>query len=83
MSGAWDSSDFDGNNILVGSVDNEYVFTSGFEVINFNTKDKFAEFKSLMGNNLISKAIAIEEKTQIPNLTITISLKTKKSRKEF
>ena len=61
-SGACDGSDFDGNNILVGSDDigyNKYVFISGFEIIKFSAEDKIIDFISLMGNNIIPTAIAI------------------------
>ena len=66
-SGACQSSDFDGNTILVGSDDigyNEYVFVSGFEIIKFTTQDKIIHFISLMGNNMIPTAIALGEKNK-------------------
>ena len=43
FSGANDSSDFDGNTILVEFADNEYVYTSGFEISKFKTDDKIIE----------------------------------------
>ena len=59
---ACDISDFDGKTSLVGSDDNEYIFISGFESIKFTTDDKNRGFISLMGNNMISAAIAVGEK---------------------
>ena len=64
MSAACDSFDFDGNTILVGSDDNgynNYVFISGFEIIKLSTEDKFLDFISLVGNNMIPSAIAVRE----------------------
>ena len=62
MSGACDSSDFHGDTILVGSDDNEFIFISGFEFINFSTEDKIIDFISLIGYNLIPTAMAVGEK---------------------
>ena len=55
-------SDYDGNTILVGSDDSDYIFVSGFELNKFNTEDKIVDFVSLMINNTIPNAIAIWEK---------------------
>ena len=57
-----DNSDYDGDTILIGSNDNEYIFVCGFEIIKSSAEDKFIDFISLMGNNMISKAIAVGEK---------------------
>ena len=46
MSGACDSSDFDGNTVLLGSDDNEYIFFSGFEIIKFSTEDEIIDLIS-------------------------------------
>ena len=71
MSAACVSSDFDGNTILVGSDDfgynqslstrgdNEFIFISGFEIIEISTEDEILYFISLMGKNMIPTAIAI------------------------
>ena len=48
FSGAIDSSDFDGNTILLECADNEYVYISGLEFFKFNTKDKIIDYISLM-----------------------------------
>ena len=51
LPGACDSSDIDGNAILVGCDDigyDEYVFISRFEIINSCTEDKNIDFKSFM-----------------------------------
>ena len=61
---ACDSSDFDGNTILVRSDNignNIYVFFSGFEFINSTTEDKTISFISPIDNNMIPTAIAIEK----------------------
>ena len=60
-SGACDGSDFDGNTILVGDNGNETIFISGFEIIKFSAEEKIIDLKSLMGNNMISIAIAAGE----------------------
>ena len=44
MLGACNSSDLDGNTILVGSNENEYKVISGIELIEFITKDKTIVF---------------------------------------
>ena len=65
MSGAWDSSDFGGNSISVGSDDNgynNYAFISGFELINFRTEGEITNFISLMSNNMILTTIFVGEK---------------------
>ena len=59
MSGDCDSSDFDGNTILVRSDDigyNNYVFRSGFEIIKISTEDNIIDFISLMGTRMIPTA---------------------------
>ena len=65
MSRACDSSDFDGNSILVGSDDIgyiDYVLICGFKIINFSSEGKSFDFISLMGNNMIPTAVAIGKK---------------------
>ena len=62
ISGANDSSDFDGNTILLERVDNEYVYFSGCEIIKFKTVDKIIDYISLMGNNMCPYTFAIGEK---------------------
>ena len=62
FSGAKDSSDFDGNTILLECEDNEYVYISGLEIAKFKTDDKIIDYISLMGNNMIPYAIMVGEK---------------------
>ena len=62
FSEANDSSDFDGNTLLIEVEDNEYVYVSGLEIPKFKTDDKIIEYISLMGNNMIPYAIMIGER---------------------
>ena len=62
FSGANDSSGFDGNTLLSEFENNEYVYVSGLENINFKTDDKIRDYISLMGNNMIPYAIMVGEK---------------------
>ena len=57
-----DSSDFDGNTLLIEVEDNEYVYISGLEITKFKIDDKIIEYISLMGNNMLPCTIAIGEK---------------------
>ena len=56
------SSEFDGNTLLVECENNEYVYISGLEITKFKIDDKFIDYISLMGNNMIPHAIMIGEK---------------------
>ena len=58
FSGADDSSDFDGNTILLEGGDNEHVYISGFEISKFKTDD----YRSLRGNNMSICTFAIGQK---------------------
>ena len=62
FSGANDSSDFDGNSILLECEDNQYVYISRCEISKFKTDDKIIDFISLMGNNMIPYTFEIGEK---------------------
>ena len=62
FSGAHDSSDFDGNTLLIQVEDNEYVYISGLQIFKFKTDDKFIEYISLMGDNMIPHAIMVGER---------------------
>ena len=62
ISGAKDSSDFDGKTLLIEVEDIEYVYISGLEVFKFKTHDKSIEYISLMDNNMIPHAIMIGER---------------------
>ena len=54
FSGAADnSSDFDGNTLLLEVEDRIYVYISGLEITKFEISDKFIFCISLMGNNMI------------------------------
>ena len=55
-------SDYDGNTILVGGDDNDYIFISGHEIIKMSTEDKIIDFMSLMRNIMIPTAVAVGEK---------------------
>ena len=56
------SSEFDGNTLLVECENNEYVNISGLEITKFKIDDKIIDYISLMGNNMIPHAIMIGEK---------------------
>ena len=62
FSGANDSSDFDGNTILLDCQGIGYVFFSGHEIFKFKTDDKIIGYISLMCNNMIPYTFAIDEK---------------------
>ena len=62
FSEANDSSDFDGNTLLIEVEDNKYVYISGLEITKFKTDDKIIEYISLMGNNMIPYTIMIGER---------------------
>ena len=57
-----DRVNFDGNTLLLECEDNEYVYISGLEIVKFQIEDKIIGYISLMGNNMIPDAIAVEEK---------------------
>ena len=53
FSGAGDnSSEFDGNTLLIECENNEYVYISGLEITKFKTDDTIIDYISLMGNNM-------------------------------
>ena len=56
------SSGFDGNTLLLECENNEYVYISGLEFFKFKTDDKFIDYISLMGNNMVPYAIIVGEK---------------------
>ena len=56
------SSEFNGNTLLVECENNEYVYISGLEITKFKIDDKIIDYISLMGNNMIPHAIMIGEK---------------------
>ena len=62
LSGANDSSGFDGNSLLLECEDNEYVYISVLEIFEFKTDDKIIDYISLMGNNMVPYAIIFGEK---------------------
>ena len=63
FSGAADnSSDFDGNTLLLEVEDRKYVYFSGLEFTEFETSDKVIGFIPLMGNNMAPYAIILGEK---------------------
>ena len=62
FSGANDSSGFDGNTLLLDCENNEYVYISGLEHFKFKTDVKIMDYISLIGNNMVTYAIIIEQK---------------------
>ena len=63
FSGAADnSSHFDGNTLLLQCENKEYLYISGRGIFKFKTNDKFIDYISLMGNNMIPYAIMVGEK---------------------
>ena len=59
VSGAVDKVRFDGNTLLKECGDNEYVYISGLELLNFKTDDKVIDYMSLMGKNMCPYAMMI------------------------
>ena len=59
---AKNSSEFDGNTLLVECENNEYVYISGLEIFKFKIDDKIIDYISLMGNNMIPHAITVGER---------------------
>ena len=59
---AINSSDFDGNTLLLEFENNEYVYIFGLEISKFKTGDKIIDYISLMGNNMTPYAIMIGER---------------------
>ena len=59
ISGANDSSGFDGNTLLLECENNEYVYISGIEIFKYKTDDKIIDYISLMSNNMVPYAIII------------------------
>ena len=55
------SSDFDGNTLLLEVEDRKYVYISCLEIIEFRTDDKILDYKSLMCNNMIPYASILGE----------------------
>ena len=63
FSGAADnSSDFDGNTLLLEVEDRKYVYFSGLEITEFETNAKVIDCISLMGKNMVPYAIILGEK---------------------
>ena len=62
VSGANDSSDFDGKTTLLECGDNEYVSISGLEISKFKTEDKIIDYISLVGNIMCPYAVMLGEK---------------------
>ena len=60
--GANDSSDYDGNTLLLEREDNEYIYISGLEITKFKIDDKIIDYISLMGNNMVPYTIIIGER---------------------
>ena len=62
ISQAEDKASFDCNTFLLEWEDNEYVYIFGLEISKFKTNDKFLDYITLMGNNLIPYVISLGEK---------------------
>ena len=56
------SSQFDGNTLLIECENNEYVYISGLEITKFKIDDKIIDYISLMGNSMILHGIMIGER---------------------
>ena len=56
------SSEFDGNTLLLECEDNEYVYISGLEISKFKIDDTILDYISLIGNYMIPHAIMIGER---------------------
>ena len=65
FSEANDSSSFDGNTLLLGCENNEYVYISGLEIFKFKTDDKIIDYISLISNNMIPYTFAAGRKIYI------------------
>ena len=61
FSGANDSSDFNGNTILLECEDNVYIYISGLEISKFKTNDTFIDYTSFLGHNMCPYTFAIGE----------------------
>ena len=59
LSGALDTSNFDGNTILLDCEDSKYFYISGFETFEFMTSDKNIDYISLKGNNMTPYVFAV------------------------
>ena len=56
------SSDFDGNTLLLEVEDREYVHISRLEITELETSDKVIDYISLMGNNMVPYGNIVGEK---------------------
>ena len=56
------SSEFDGNTLLLECEINEYIYISGVEITKFKIDDKIIDYISLIGNNMIPYAIMVGER---------------------
>ena len=59
---ALNNPNFDGSTIILECEDSKYVYISGIEIFEIRTDDKFLNYVSLMGNNMIPYTFAIGEK---------------------
>ena len=75
------SSDFDGNTLLLEVEDRRYVYISGQEITESETSDKVIDCISLVGNNMVPYAIILGEKRHISCTIVTSLLKTMKLKK--
>ena len=62
FSGDEDKEEFDGNTLLLQCENNEFVYISGLEIFKFQTDNKFIDYISLMGNNMVPYAIILGKK---------------------
>ena len=62
FSGAGDKIDFDGSTLLLECGNNEYVCISGLKIFQFEMDDKFVDYISVMGNNMVPYTFAVGEK---------------------
>ena len=52
-------TDFDGNTLLLGVDNNEYVYFPGFEIINFPTVDNFIDHISVIDGDMKAHTIVV------------------------
>ena len=62
FSEAEDKEEFNGNTLLLGGQNIEYVYISGLEIFKFKTDDEIIDYISFIGNNVIPYTFAVGEK---------------------
>ena len=83
ISGANDSSDFDGNTIVLECEYNEYINISGCEFYKFKTDDKIKDYISFWATNCVLLLLPLEKNIHFSYQIFISSLKTIKSKKDL